>query len=64
MAILEHIRNIILYRLHVNGSQGGNFSNSDSGMARIILRIEISNLEKNRFLRIIFQNSPEDQWPL
>ena len=49
MAILEHIRNSIPYRLYINGSLKGTLSNRGSGIAGIISRFETLNFEKINF---------------
>ena len=59
MALLEHIRNITLYRLYANDSSVCPVPNSGSGIAGIIFRIEISNFEKIDFSPKIQENSPK-----
>ena len=50
MAILEHIRDITIYRLYANGCPKCSLSNRGCGTAGIVLRVEILNFQKNRFL--------------
>ena len=62
MAIVEHIRNSTPNRLHANGSPEGTLLNRDSGIAGVILRVKILNLEKIDFWPKIHENSVENQW--
>ena len=50
MAVLEHIRNSIPYKLYANVSPEGSLWNGDSGKDGILLTLELLNLKK----KIIF----------
>ena len=64
MTILEPIRNTTPYRLYANGSSEARLSKRYSGIAGIILRVEIVNCEKTDFCTKIYENSLEDQWSM
>ena len=50
VTIWEHIRNCTPYRIYANNSPEDPLSNRGSAIAELILRVEILNFEKNRFL--------------
>ena len=62
MAIWEHIRNSIPYRLYANGSPEGPLSNRNSRIAEIVLWIEILNFKEIDFWLKTYEYSLEDQW--
>ena len=61
VAIWQHIRNSTPYRLYANGSSDDPLSNCGSGIAEIILWVEILNFKKIVFWAKIYGNSL-DQW--
>ena len=60
VAILEHLRNSIPYRIYENASLEHPLSNRDTGIAEMILRVKIFG--QINFWPQIYKNSLEDQW--
>ena len=50
VAILKNVRQSTTTRLHASGTPESHLSNRSSGIAGIILKVEILKFEKNRFL--------------